>query len=416
MPRPTDDDPRPDAFAHGLARRREVLGDVWVRRATLDATAFNADFQDFITRYAWDAVWNRPGLATETRRLLVLAFTMALGRWEEFDLHCRATLAAGVPPEAVREVLMQGAIYAGVPAANTAFKHTAALLAELGLKPEAAPLMPATRERRHTTFSTPQIAVVLQGEGDKAPVLLAHPLGLSEAIWQDLAGRLAALGHPTLRYDLRGHGRSPSAPGAWGLAELAEDAARLIGEWGRGPVVMVGLSLGGLVAQQLAATRPELLRGLVLAHCDADYPEAARAAFTARVAALRAEGMAAVVEAALARYLNPALRAARPELDAALGDTLLATDPAAYAQACAAVRDAELRGRLAGWTGPTLVVGGALDAGVPPERIQALAASLPQARLAMLDGASHLGPVEQPEAFFDAVVTLLSDGQTQVLP
>jgi len=410
---PTDD-LRPDDFDHGLARRREVLGDVWVRRATLDATAFNADFQALITRYAWDAVWNRPGLPTETRRLLVLAFTLSLGRWEEFDLHCRAALAAGVPPQTVREVLMQGAIYAGVPAANTAFKRTSALLAELGIKPEPAPLMAATRERRHTTFSTPQIAVVLQGEGagsaERAPVLLVHPLGLSEAIWQDLAGRLAALGHPTLRYDLRGHGRSPNAAGDWGLAELAEDAARLIGEWGRGPVVMVGLSLGGLVAQQLAATRPELLRGLVLAHCDSHYPETARAAFSARIAAVQAEGMAGVVEAALARYLNPALRAARPDIEAALHGTLLAQDPAAYARACAAVRDADLRGALSGWAGPALVIGGTVDGGVPPERAAALAASMPQARLTLLEGASHLGPVEQPEAFAAALIGHLDRG------
>jgi len=122
---------------------------------------------------------------------------MAQGRWEEFDLHCRAALAAGVPPETVREVLIQGGIYAGVPAANTAFKRTAALLAELGIKPEPAPLMKATRERRHTTFSQPQLAVVLQGDGDRAPVLLAHPLGLSEAIWQSLAGSFAVSAYVT---------------------------------------------------------------------------------------------------------------------------------------------------------------------------------------------------------------------------
>ena len=408
MSRPPDDE-RLDDFSHGLARRREVLGDAWVRRATLDATAFNADFQALITRYAWDAVWNRPGLPTETRRLLVLAFTMAQGRWEEFDLHCRAALAADVPPETVREVLIQGAIYAGVPAANTAFKRTAALLAELGIKPEPAPLMPATRERRHTTFSRPQLAVVLQGEGDKAPVLLAHPLGLSEAIWQDLARRLAAHGHPTLRYDLRGHGRSPNPAGAWGLAELAEDAARLIGEWGRGPVVMLGLSLGGLVAQQLAATRPELLRGLVLAHCDSHYPEAARAVFSARIEAVRSQGMAAIADTVLARYLTAGLRSARPDMEAALRNTLLAQEPVAYAQACATVRDADLRGALSGWQGPTLVIGGALDGGVPPERITALAASIARARLRLLDEASHLGPVEQPETFASEVVTFLGD-------
>ncbi|MFT7774755.1 alpha/beta fold hydrolase [Roseateles sp.] len=408
MPVLTDDERRDD-FDHGLARRREVLGDVWVRRATLDSTSFNADFQDLITRYAWDAVWNRPGLPTATRRLLVLAFTMAQGRWEEFDLHCRAALAAGLPPETVREVLIQGGIYAGVPAANTAFKRTMSLLAELGIKPEAAPLMPAARPRHHTTFSRPQLAVTLQGEGDKVPVLLAHPLGLSEAIWQGLAGRLAALGHPTLRYDLRGHGRSPNPRADWGLAELAEDAARLVTEWGCGPVVMVGLSLGGLVAQQLAATRPNLLRGLVLAHCDSHYPEAARVVFSQRIDAVRGQGMGGVTEAALARYLNPALRATRPDIETLLRDVLLAQDPAAYVQACAAVRDADLRGALAGWAGATLVIGGALDGGVLPERVAALAASIPRSRLCLLDEASHLGPIEQPAAFESSVVAFLGD-------
>jgi len=380
MPRPPDED-RLDDFSHGLARRREVLGDAWVRRSTLDATDFNADFQDFITRYAWDAVWNRPGLPTETRRLLVLAITMALGRWEEFDLHCRAALAAGVAPETVREVLMQGAIYAGVPAANTAFKRTAALLAELGLKPGPAPLVSAVRKRRHTTFSTPQLAVVLQGEGDKAPVLLAHPLGLSEVVWQDLARRLAEAGHPTLRYDLRGHGRSPNPAGGWGLAELAEDAARLIGEWGRGPVVMLGLSLGGLVAQQVAATRPELLRGLVLARCDSHRSVAERASLDARIDAVRGGGMAAVVDAALDCHLSAELRAARPDIEAALRDILLAQDLSAYALGCAALRDADLRTALARWAGP----------------IRVMAASQP-------------GPVEQPDAFAAEVLAFLSQG------
>lgn len=408
MPPPIDDDRRDD-FDHGLARRREVLGDAWVRRATLEATAFNAEFQALITRFAWDAIWNRPGLPTDTRRLLVLAFTMAQGRWEEFDLHCPAALAAGVPPETVREVLMQGGIYAGVPAANTAFKRTAALLAELGIKPEPAPLVKAVRERHHTTFSQPQLSVVLQGDGDKAPVLLAHPLGLNEAIWQHLAGRLAALGHPTLRYDLRGHGRSAVPSGPWGLADLADDAARLVREWGRGPVVMLGLSLGGLVAQQLAATQPDLLRGLVLAHCDSHYPEAARSVFTSRIEAVRSQGMAAIADAVLARYLTPTLRTARPEVEVLLRGTLLAQDPVGYALACAAVRDADLRGKLADWAGPTLVIGGTQDGGVPPERLAALAVSIPQARLCMLDGASHLGPVECPEAFESALVDFLGD-------
>ena len=122
--------PSDSRFQAGMARRRAVLGDPWVDRSLARRTAFNADFQDLLTRYAWGEIWTRPGLEEETRRLIVLAITAALGRWEEFDLHGRAALAAGVAPDSIKELLLQTAIYAGVPAANTAFQRMSALLDE----------------------------------------------------------------------------------------------------------------------------------------------------------------------------------------------------------------------------------------------------------------------------------------------
>jgi len=98
-----------------------VLGDAHVDRATATTTEFTRDFQQLITTYAWGAVWTRPGLDVRTRRLLVLAVTAALGRWEEFRLHVRTGLASELEPADLKEVLLQLAIYAGVPAANTAF-------------------------------------------------------------------------------------------------------------------------------------------------------------------------------------------------------------------------------------------------------------------------------------------------------
>lgn len=121
-----------DAFDRGLSRRREVLGQAYVDRSLANATDFTQDFQSLITRYAWDDIWNRPGLDTQTRRLLVIAFTLALGKWEEFELHFRAALEHGVPVEALKEVLLQSAIYCGVPAANTAFKRAQALVDQHG--------------------------------------------------------------------------------------------------------------------------------------------------------------------------------------------------------------------------------------------------------------------------------------------
>jgi 3-oxoadipate enol-lactonase/4-carboxymuconolactone decarboxylase len=119
-------------YGAGLATRRKVLGDAWVERALANRTPFNADFQAMITRYAWNEVWNRPGLDHRTRRLLVLAITASLGRWEEFRLHVRAGLEqGGFTEDELKETLMQTAIYAGVPAANTAFSEAAAVLREI---------------------------------------------------------------------------------------------------------------------------------------------------------------------------------------------------------------------------------------------------------------------------------------------
>ncbi|HEX5242047.1 MAG TPA: carboxymuconolactone decarboxylase family protein, partial [Tepidisphaeraceae bacterium] len=110
-----------DTLAAGF-RRREVLGDAHVDRAMANSTPFNAAFQELITRYAWGTVWSGPALDDRTRRLLVLAITAALGRQEEFRLHVRAGLAHGLEPCDIEEALLQTAIYAGVPAANTAFR------------------------------------------------------------------------------------------------------------------------------------------------------------------------------------------------------------------------------------------------------------------------------------------------------
>ena len=111
-----------DPLLAGLEIRRAVLGDAHVDKAIANTTDFNRDFQELITRYAWGTIWTRPGLNRRTRRLLVLTTTAALGRWEEFTLHLRAGLAHELELCDVKEVLLQTAVYAGVPAANTAFQ------------------------------------------------------------------------------------------------------------------------------------------------------------------------------------------------------------------------------------------------------------------------------------------------------
>jgi 4-carboxymuconolactone decarboxylase len=120
-----DDHTRRDA---GMAIRRKVLGNPHVDRAIASTTPLTAEFQDLIVRYAWSEIWTRPGLDLRSRRILVIGTLLALGHWDEFLMHCRAALAeGGFSVDDLREIVLQQAIYCGVPAANHAFK----LLGEL---------------------------------------------------------------------------------------------------------------------------------------------------------------------------------------------------------------------------------------------------------------------------------------------
>ncbi|MBV9954301.1 MAG: carboxymuconolactone decarboxylase family protein [Pseudolabrys sp.] len=116
----------------GMTKRRKVLGNGWVDKSIAGKTAFNAEFQDFITRYAWGELWQRPHYDERTRRILVIGSMVALAHWEEFRLHVRAALAeGGFSADDIKEIILQQAIYCGVPAANHAFKLAGEIITEL---------------------------------------------------------------------------------------------------------------------------------------------------------------------------------------------------------------------------------------------------------------------------------------------
>jgi len=119
----------------GLAVRREVLGDAHVDKAVAATTPFTADFQSFITRYAWGDIWSRPGLSRAERSMITLTALAVLRQDEELAMHLRAALRNGLSPDQIKEVLLQVAVYAGVPAANRAFAIAARVLAEAGQAP-----------------------------------------------------------------------------------------------------------------------------------------------------------------------------------------------------------------------------------------------------------------------------------------
>ena len=118
-------------YSDGMKTRRAVLGEAYVDKATAGVTPFNREFQEFITRSAWNDIWNRPGLPRRERSIIVLSIAAALGAWGEFRIHVRGALNNGLSRDDIKEVLMQAAIYAGVPAANHAFKEAASVFAEI---------------------------------------------------------------------------------------------------------------------------------------------------------------------------------------------------------------------------------------------------------------------------------------------
>lgn len=415
-------DPLHHDFERGLQNRRSVLGDAWVDRSLNNANGFSADFQNLITRFAWNEIWGRPGLDHKTRRAIVLSITIALGRWEEFELHVRAALlgdeASHLSPDEIKEILMQSAIYAGVPAANTAFTHTLPILREVGAQigytfepsaPAAVAHPGVGREGR--TSSTPALHYSVReprsGKAARHTVVLSHALGCDLTMWDSLANKLA-LDCRVIAYDHRGHGSSDAPQSLYAMADLADDAARLLRELDSGPVVWVGLSMGGMVGQELALRHPSLVRALVLANTTSGYPEAARAVFEQRIATVREQGIEAIADAVMGRYFHDGFRAQKASTVARFRRRLVSTDSVGYVGCCNAVGLVDTAARLGQIGVPTLVIAGELDQGTPVAMAQALAQAIPSARLEVIAQASHLSALEQPDEFATSVTGFLA--------
>ncbi|AYR26116.1 3-oxoadipate enol-lactonase [Herbaspirillum rubrisubalbicans] len=410
-------DPLDHDFERGMRNRRSVLGDQWVDRSVANATNFNADFQNLITRFAWHEIWGRPGLEHKTRRIIVLAITIALGRWEEFELHVRAALtgdaATRLTPDELKEVMIQAAVYAGVPAGNTAFTHAQKILREVGeqIGYVVAPQAPTDSVhpgvgREGRTASSPALHYTLReprnGKAPRHTVVLSHALGTDLMMWDGLANLLAA-DCRVITYDHRGHGSSEKVDGLYSMADLADDAARLLRELDSGPVVWVGLSMGGMVGQELALRHPALVRALVLANTTSGYPQAAREAWQQRIATVRAEGIEAIADAVMGRYFHEDFRAAQAATVARYRHRLVATDAVGYVGCCHAVGTVDTAARLGEIKLPALVIAGELDQGTPVSMAQVLVEGIAGARLEVIAGASHISAVEQPGAFAELV-------------
>jgi 3-oxoadipate enol-lactonase len=209
-----------------------------------------------------------------------------------------------------------------------------------------------------------------------------------------------------LRYDQRGHGRSPAPPGPYTIAELAGDALDLLDRLGLERVSFCGVSLGGMTGMWLAVNAPERLDRLALCCTSAYLPP--RENWTDRAATVRARGMDAVVDAALERWFTPALRRLRPDAVERTRRALLDMSAEGYAGCCEAIAAHDLRAELGSIRAPTLVLAAADDPATPPEHGRLIAETVEGARLVVLERGRHLAAVEHPGECARAVLAHLA--------
>lgn len=251
----------------------------------------------------------------------------------------------------------------------------------------------------------PQLNFVNEGKGPV--VVLGHALGGDLSMWDDVARQLRQR-YTVLRYDHRGHGRSPVIPGPCSIEALADDAAALIDEQIGAPVHYVGLSMGGMVAQQLAARHPRLVGSIVVANSSSYFDETGRAVWRARIETARNHGMAGLADSTMARWFTPEFRAAEggAERVAELRRRFEAMDPGAYAACGEAVSRIEFCSTNPRIACPTLVIAGTRDEATPPAMSQAICNSISGAVLTTI-AAAHLSAVEKPAEFAKLVADFL---------
>ncbi|MBA2965538.1 3-oxoadipate enol-lactonase [Ramlibacter sp. MAH-25] len=250
------------------------------------------------------------------------------------------------------------------------------------------------------------IAYRLQGPVDAPVLMLGNSLAADLEMWD---GNLPALGQHfrVLRYDMRGHGASSTPAGPYTLELLADDAIALLDALRIDKVHFVGVSLGGMVAQQLAARYPNRIASVVL--CATMSNQAAPAAWDERMAAVRRGGMEAIAEATLQRWFTPAFHAEAPQALAAVRRMVLATRPEGYLGCAAAIRALAQDALLPRIAGPCLVLAGEHDGAATPAIAQSLAQRIPGAQLHVVPGAAHLPNIERQAAFDARVLAFLAD-------
>jgi 3-oxoadipate enol-lactonase len=242
---------------------------------------------------------------------------------------------------------------------------------------------------------------VLEGRADAPVLVLAHSIGTSLELWDANVPELAAEAR-VLRYDHRGHGRSPVPAGPYAVEDLAGDLLGLLDELGLERVSLCGLSLGGAVGLYLGATAPERLNRLIVACSSLSFDPPER--WRERAEAVRADGMTAISRTAVQRWFTTTTQSDEPELVDRFRIRLEATPPEGYAASSEALAAWDFRGSVAEVLVPTLVVAATEDTATPPDEGRSIADGVPRAHLEVVDDAAHFVNVEQPKRFSQLVL------------
>ena len=238
-------------------------------------------------------------------------------------------------------------------------------------------------------------------------VVLVHAVGVDLTYWGDQIEMLQA-SYDVVAYDLPGHGGSAKPAKNFGFTDAVETLTKVITDADAGPAHIVGLSVGGMIAQNLALARPALVRSLTLVDTTSTFPDAVRTAFHDRARLTRAEGMGAVLKQTLERWFTEGFIQRRPDVIDRVTRTLLADDPEIHAGMWEMIATLDTAPRLANLNTPTLVMVGEHDPSTPVAASRAIAERIPGSVLRIVPGASHMAPLEKPTLVNDILQGFLA--------
>lgn len=256
------------------------------------------------------------------------------------------------------------------------------------------------------TINGNTIHYVHEGLPDGPPLLFLNSLGTDLRIWDALVPYFSSR-YQIIRYDKRGHGLSDAPPGPYKLEDLTADLAHLLDHLGLAEAVLVGDSVGGMIALDFAIRYPQRVPGLIL--CDTAARIGTADYWHERITAVRSGGLAPLAEAILSRWFSPAFASQQPAAYRGYYNMLTRTPLEGYAGTCEAIRDADLRAQVGQIGAPALVLCGAEDGATPPELVRGLAEALRHGRFALIAHAGHIPSLEQPAAMSALIEEFLQE-------